>query len=705
MLGPVLVLAGFGVWSLLRDWRSARGEAVLRSREFAVAVADRLARVFEDVPPVAPGTSEPPPERRALPGFRVNASNDLVDPPPVRWPALPAPLPAPASAEPEVEDAWNRAVEAIGSGDDREAAPALDRVLAADAGGSGTSFASTASRRTRLARFERALLLERTGNADAAIAALQDIVVTETELEVATLTEAGIEMGCLAALRVADWFVEHPDRLVTHWKIQWDGIDRALHRWSPTPFVDELARVLEDLARSPEGRRFWGREPGFSRIVLDAETRRHRYAAALRAHGTGTPWPREFWLPEPMSEWLVFGASDPSSASVVTNIGRTYRLVHEAWMRDEARWVAGGLDRRGELDAVVLVAGRRMVIAGDEARRRVDGDALAVARKERTDGAPPFEVTVGLADPAAFFAGHRRRAFGFGGLLAGAVLAAGVATRATRRALWRQQELNRQQSNFVSSVSHELRAPLGSIRLLAEGLERGTVPTEDRRQEYFRLIGRETRRLGALVENVLDYSRIEQGRKRYEKEPTDLAALVRDTVLLAERGAGARDVHVDLADGGARDVRDGDRPEAEWEWDVDGRAVQQALLNILDNALKHAPSGSVVRVTLTREGDAAGATQRGRWCRISVRDEGPGIPKSEQRRIFEPFYRRGSELRRETEGIGIGLSIVRHVVEAHGGRVDIESDEGRGATFALVLPGGCDARSEDDPSEVMGGDA
>jgi two-component system sensor histidine kinase SenX3 len=110
---------------------------------------------------------------------------------------------------------------------------------------------------------------------------------------------------------------------------------------------------------------------------------------------------------------------------------------------------------------------------------------------------------------------------------------------------------------------------------------------------------------------------------------------------------------------------------------IDGAAIQQALTNLVDNAIKHSPAGSTVSVEL--QADAASA-------RIFVEDDGPGIPAEEQERIFEPFYRLGSELRRETQGVGIGLSIAKHIVEAHGGQITVESSPGAGSGFTIVLP-------------------
>jgi signal transduction histidine kinase len=228
-------------------------------------------------------------------------------------------------------------------------------------------------------------------------------------------------------------------------------------------------------------------------------------------------------------------------------------------------------------------------------------------------------------------------------------------------------------SNFVSSVSHELRSPLASVRLMAESLDQGRIGESERQKGYFRLIVQECRRLSSLVENVLDFSRIHQGRKRYEFEPIDLVALVRQTVALMVPLADERQVSLILEESppGSADL------QPCW----DGQAMQQALVNLIDNAIKHAPAGTEVKI-----GIAVVNAETESMIRITVEDAGQGIPAEEQKRIFEPFYRLGSELRRETRGIGIGLSIVKHVAEAHGGRVLVHSISGQGSRFTLELP-------------------
>ena len=279
------------------------------------------------------------------------------------------------------------------------------------------------------------------------------------------------------------------------------------------------------------------------------------------------------------------------------------------------------------------------------------------------------------------------------------------------RVFHRQQVLSELKSNFVSSVSHELRAPLASVRLMAESLERGKISEPPRQQEYFQLIVQECRRLSSLVENVLDFSRIEQGRKEYEFEPTDLVALTQQTVSLMEPYSAECQIKLTLV------LPDHQLSTIHYQLAIDGKAIQQALVNLIDNAIKHSPKGETVTVGLERaenrglreQPDNGTSNLEHRTSNFErknsgsdhqspltlwVEDRGEGIPPEEHRKIFERFYRRGSELRRETQGVGIGLSIVKHIVEAHGGRVVVRSALGKGTRFTIELPAVINPKSE-----------
>jgi signal transduction histidine kinase len=295
----------------------------------------------------------------------------------------------------------------------------------------------------------------------------------------------------------------------------------------------------------------------------------------------------------------------------------------------------------------------------------------------------PFALRLELASPDLLYARYRQRMWFAAGLILLAVAAAFIGILSAWRTFQQQLRLNEMTSNFVSSVSHELRAPIASMRLMAESLAGGRIADGGRQREYFRLIVQECRRLAGLIENVLDFSRMRQGRKQYEFEPIHLAQLVRETIQVMEPYAGERQVCLTSLE----HAPDDDRLQPSW----DGRAIQQALVNLIDNAIKHSPEGTAVRVGIEipdGRAETAPATpgKSPAVIRLWVEDQGRGVPAEDRDRIFEAFYRRGSELRRETGGIGIGLSIVKHVAEAHGGRAFVDRSDEHGSRFALELP-------------------
>jgi signal transduction histidine kinase len=293
---------------------------------------------------------------------------------------------------------------------------------------------------------------------------------------------------------------------------------------------------------------------------------------------------------------------------------------------------------------------------------------LASSDAETTDTrpVPAFRVSIHLTDPLALYARQRVRTFWFGSLIALASLAVFIGFLTAWRAFQRQQWLSEMKTNFVSSVSHELRTPIASVRLMAEELEDIGPQNRQKNKEYHRFIVQECRRLSALIENVLDFSRHEQGRQQYDFEPTDMAALVRETAKLMQAYALDKQVVIET-------VLQGEPVSI----DADGRALQQVLVNLMDNAIKHSPAHSSIEVGLEFRPDR---------ILLWVEDHGEGIPPAEHERIFERFYRRGSELRRETQGVGLGLAIVKFVTEAHAGKVIVRSDVGQGSRFVVELP-------------------
>lgn len=239
----------------------------------------------------------------------------------------------------------------------------------------------------------------------------------------------------------------------------------------------------------------------------------------------------------------------------------------------------------------------------------------------------------------------------------------------------REMKLSTMKNDFVSNVSHELRTPISSIRVFGEFMRLGRVQDWEKVREYGEYIETESRRLTQLINNILDFSRIESGRRVYHFEEADLTEVVRET--LATFAVRLRNSGFEVT------VEEKDQlPPV----DIDANAIDRALANLLDNAVKYSNGDRTIRVRLERKDDEA---------IISVEDHGMGIPRGEIDRIFERFHRVSTGLVHDVKGSGLGLSLVQHIAEAHGGSVSVESEVGIGSTFRLHLPiGGRDARGE-----------
>jgi signal transduction histidine kinase len=247
-----------------------------------------------------------------------------------------------------------------------------------------------------------------------------------------------------------------------------------------------------------------------------------------------------------------------------------------------------------------------------------------------------------------------------------AVVAAGLGllTRSVRR----EVALARRKEDFVAAVTHELKTPLAGIRMYADMLREGWVSDPDAAARYAGRIIDESDRLGHLVDQVLDLAALERGVARAHAVPGDLGAAVRDAALLVAARAEAAGVSL------AVDVAEGLPPLP-----FDPRLVRPLVLNLLDNAIKYSEGSGEkrVQVSLVRDSDRAV---------LSVEDRGVGIPARVQKRLFEPFQRGGDEMTRTAPGVGIGLALVRRYAEAHGARVRLESEEGRGTRVTVAFP-------------------
>jgi signal transduction histidine kinase len=258
----------------------------------------------------------------------------------------------------------------------------------------------------------------------------------------------------------------------------------------------------------------------------------------------------------------------------------------------------------------------------------------------------------------------RRGLYFFVFLLIAGILVFGLVL--TIRSVSHELELARMKSDFVSTVSHEFKSPLTSIRQLAEMLQSGRVPSEERRQQYYDVLLEQSERLALLTDNILSLAKIEEGRAEFAFETTDVSALLTKVVSSFQERVRHEGFDIELKVQGPIPLVA-----------VDRTALSQAITNLIDNAIKYSGDSRKVVVGVSVEGQSLA---------IAVRDFGVGIKKEDIDRVFERFFRGGDELTRTVKGSGLGLTLVKEIVEAHRGRVQVESEPGKGSVFSILLP-------------------
>ena len=236
----------------------------------------------------------------------------------------------------------------------------------------------------------------------------------------------------------------------------------------------------------------------------------------------------------------------------------------------------------------------------------------------------------------------------------------------TVRSVIEEARLSRLKTDFVSSVSHDLRTPLTSIRMFSETLRAGRYDNDAERHEFLQIIIEEAERLSRLTERILDFSRMEAGKKAYRQEPTDFAELVHHALKATKPMVDCAEFEVEV------DIEDGLPVVA-----VDRDAMLEVLINLYSNAIKYSPEHKWMGVQVTHNSNR---------LQIAVRDQGIGIRKADQSRIFDKFFRADTRRASEVSGSGIGLSLVKHIVENHSGTVSVQSVPGAGSTFIVQLP-------------------
>jgi len=334
--------------------------------------------------------------------------------------------------------------------------------------------------------------------------------------------------------------------------------------------------------------------------------------------------------------------------------------VLDVWMQKASQ------NGRTKIERLSLLSESGESLAGEQP----DSNSRPVSRTSIETGLPWTLVLSPTSESseAANLTGRRRLLAA--GLVAIVLLLAG-GSYFLWRVMARELAVARLQTDFVAAVSHEFRTPLTSLRHVTELLQEddGLPPgrEQDRRTAFYAVLGRNTERLHRLVESLLDFSRMETGRKPWNMQSIDAGVLAEGVAAEFQKEMEARGVRINFA-------TDSSGP---FHLRADAAALGHALWNLLDNAVKYSPEQRPIHVSVKRHH---------KGIAISVRDEGFGIPPQERREIFRKFVRGEKAGKLGIKGTGLGLALVTDIIEAHGGAIELESEEGKGSTFRLVLP-------------------
>lgn len=426
--------------------------------------------------------------------------------------------------------------------------------------------------------------------------------------------------------------------------------------------LSSLQAILMEPTLRPEALDEWRRKNSiFASLTLVDRPGRVLYPSGASAPALAAEIPEGLWERGGrrhllVGDQVVLAAVIPGADGPVLAV--LWRSV-EAVKRDVLAKTLGGLE--GPSVLAVLDAQGDLLYAS-----RPIEQATRVLTVAFGEALPTWRVALYQPPGASSTGDVRRQAMLFTAAFALLLLVIALGLFATYRLLQRETEMARLKSDFVANVSHDLKTPLSLIRMFGETLELGRVPDEATRREYYSVITRESERLTRLIDNVLDFSRIEGGGPRYDIGAHPVEPLIHEVLDAFRYPLAQRAFKLDVTVAP-------DLPDVL----MDPEAIKQALANLVDNALKYSTERRRLGVS---------ARQEGTWVVIEVADEGIGMPAAELERIFEKFYRIGRSETQRTRGSGVGLALVKHIVEAHGGRVGVESRPEQGSRFSLSLP-------------------
>jgi tetratricopeptide (TPR) repeat protein len=612
ILLPVMVLAGVAFLSLRQDKRLAQSEATERAQ----SIADELLRQIRFL--ISQTSTND--DTFYVSAFQVNTAGQLLFPPPAaEWPAPQAfEL---SELEPEQAQTWQAA---------RDLEVQYTNLASAEECYSKFLASKPPKRFAASGLYARASLLDRMGNTREVTESFKQIVsqyadVTgETGLPLLPLAQFRLfllstDRSPIAALELFYSNVVHlpnplSSLLMSEAKQSGGAIAGIAQKWHSIWEQHERARSLYQAASGNFGanrlpsQKIKGWEslgPRLFWFEVDSEQMPESQRKA-NANLNKMTWLATRCQEEALSCWFVC-KTDSQVYRGLQSVANDEKQIPEYFGLDLE--VCGRKFVRSSADLQLWTEHHHGGKGGGWDKEYSDKTASASevlgSAVYAEDGNDLLKVNVYLTSPATLFARQRARSFWFSVLIGTSAAAALLGLMTAWRTFNRQQQLAELKSNFVSSVSHELRAPIASVLLMAESLERGKISGSVKQQEYYQFILQECRRLSSLVENVLDFSRIEQGRKEYEFEPTDLVALTEQTVKLMEPYASERQVTLTFSLPSPRPSTldpSSVTVAAQWRVDthlsLDGKAIQQALVNLIDNAIKHSPKGETVVVGL-----------------------------------------------------------------------------------------------------------